>query len=123
MSRFSHDRRIHPVSDECEFGPNVRSIEHPFEVPLGMIAKLTKELAAALNATGGRELEVVDPETQRTYFLVDSETHRRAMEALRPQHDRSAVAEGLVQMEEGQGKPLDQAFSDLRSRLGFPQAQ
>lgn len=88
-----------------------------------MIAKLTKELAAALNATGECELEVVDPETQRTYFLVDGETHRLAMEALRRQHDRDAIAEGLVQMEGGQGKPLDQAFLDMRSRLGFPKAQ
>ncbi len=88
-----------------------------------MTAKLNKELAAALHATGDNELEVVDPETQRTYFLVDSETHRQAMGALRRQQDRDSIAEGLMQMEAGQGKPLDQAFSDMRSRLGFPQAQ
>lgn len=88
-----------------------------------MTAKLTKELAAALHATGESELEVVDPDTDRTYFLVDSETHRRAMEALRRQQDRDAIAEGLAQMEAGQGKPLDQAFSEMRSRLGLPQAQ
>ena len=86
-------------------------------------AKLTKELTTALHATGDNELEVVDPETQRTYFLVDSETHRQTMEALRRQQDRNAIAEGLMQMEAGQGKPLDQAFSDMRWRLGFPQAQ
>jgi hypothetical protein len=85
-----------------------------------MIAKLTKEQAAALNATGEGELEVIDPDTQRMYFLVDSETHRRAMEALRRQQDRDAIAEGLLQMEAGQGKPLDQAFSEMRSRLSFP---
>lgn len=88
-----------------------------------MIIPLTKELAAALLATGKSELEVVDPETQRTYFLVDGDTHRRAMEALRRQQDRDAIAEGLAQMKAGQGKPLDQAFSDMRARLGFPQAQ
>lgn len=66
-----------------------------------MIAKLTKELADALNATGDCEVEFVDPETQRTYFLVDGETHRLAMEALRRQRDRDAIAEGLVQMEGG----------------------
>lgn len=88
-----------------------------------MTAKLTKELAAALNATGECELEVVDPETQRTYFLVDGETHRRAKEALRQQRDRDAIAEGLVQMQRGQGKPLEQAFVDMRSRLKFPNSQ
>ena len=90
---------------------------------LAMTAKLNKELAAALHAVGDRELEVVDPETQRTYVLVDSETHRRAMEALRRQQDRDAIAEGLAQMEAGEGKPLDQAFADMRSRLGFSSTQ
>ena len=89
----------------------------------GMTEKLTKELAAALQSTGSRELEVVDPETSRRYIIVDSETHRRAMEALRRQEDRDAIAEGLAQMEAGQGRPLDQAMADIRSRLGFPPAE
>lgn len=84
-----------------------------------MTAKLSKELVSALHAIGDGELEVVDPETQRVYVLVDCETHRRAMEALRRQQDRDAIAEGLAELEAGQGKPLDEAFSDLRSRLGF----
>ncbi len=57
-----------------------------------MTAKLSKELAADLHATGDRELEVIDPDTERTYFLVDRETHLRAMEALRRQQDRDAMA-------------------------------
>ncbi len=88
-----------------------------------MTEKLTKELAAALQSTGSRELEVVDPETSRRYIIVDSETHRRAMEALRRQEDRDAISEGLAQMEDGQGRPLDQAMADMRSRLGFPPAE
>ncbi|MEZ6125779.1 MAG: hypothetical protein R3C49_21765 [Planctomycetaceae bacterium] len=44
----------------------------PLDVKMGynstMTAKLTKELADALNATGDSELEVVDPSTQRTVF-------------------------------------------------------
>jgi hypothetical protein len=88
-----------------------------------MIAKLTKELTEALHATGASELEVVDPETQRMYFVVDADTHRQAMEALRRQQDREAIAQGIAEMEAGQGKPLDQAFADMRARLGFPQAK
>jgi hypothetical protein len=88
-----------------------------------MAINLSNELAAALRATGERELEVVDPQTQRTYVLVEAETHRRAMDALRRQQDRDAIAEGLAQMEAGEGKPLDEAFSDMRIRLGFPPAQ
>ena len=43
-----------------------------------MTANLTKELAAALHATGDHELEVVDPDTSRVYFIVESEMHRQA---------------------------------------------
>lgn len=85
-----------------------------------MMAKLTKELTAALHATGAGELEVVDPETQRTYFVVDADIHRQAMEALHRQQDRDAIAQGIAEMEAGQGKPLDQAFAEMRVRLGFP---
>jgi hypothetical protein len=88
-----------------------------------MTAKLTKELAAALHATGDSELEVVDPDTQRTYFVVDGDVHRQAMDALRRQQDREAIAQGIAEMEAGQGKPLDQAFAEMRSRLGLPQAK
>ena len=88
-----------------------------------MTAKLSKELTDALHATGESELEVVDPETNRTYMIVDSETHRRAMEALRRQQDREAIARGIAEMEAGQGKPLDEAFAEMRTRLGFPQAK
>ena len=85
-----------------------------------MIAKLTKELSAALHATGDQRLEVIDPETNRIYMLVDGETHRRAMAALQRQQDRDAIVEGLSQMESGQGKPLDVAFAEIRTRLAFP---
>jgi len=88
-----------------------------------MATELSKELAAALNATGENELEVVDPDTRRKYFVVDADIHRRAMEALRRQQDRDAIAQGLAEMEAGQGKPLDQAFADMRGRLGFPVAK
>jgi len=85
-----------------------------------MIMKITQEPADALNTSGDSQLEVVDPQTQRRYVLIDSETHRRTMEALRREQDREAIAEGLAQMDAGQGQPLDEAFADLRSQLGFP---
>lgn len=82
-----------------------------------MIAKLTKELAAALHANGDNELEVVDPDTERTYFLVDGDTHLRAMEALRRQQDRDAIAQGIAEMDAGQGIPVDEARRLTRERL------
>ena len=88
-----------------------------------MTAKLTKELAAALHATGESELEVVDPDTQRIYFVVDAEIHRKAMDALRRQQDRDAIAQGIAEMEAGEGIALDEAFADIRGNLGLRQRQ
>lgn len=82
-----------------------------------MTAKLTKELAAALHATGERELEVVDPDTSRVYFIVESETHRQAMDALRRQQDRNAIAQGIAEMEAELGIPLADARKLTRDRL------
>ncbi len=82
-----------------------------------MTAKLTKELAAALNATGESELEVVDPETWRLYFIVDSETHRQAMEALCRQQDCDTIAQGIAKMEAGEGIPVAEARKLTRDRL------
>lgn len=88
-----------------------------------MTAKLTKELAAALHATGDHELEVVDPDTLRVYFIVESEVHRQAMDALRRQQDRDAIAQGIAEMETGQGIPLAEAFDDIREALSLRQRQ
>lgn len=88
-----------------------------------MTPTLTKELTAALHANRDGELQVVDPETQRTYVVVDADVHRQAMEALRQKQDREAIAQGIAEMEAGLGTPLDQAFADMRMRLGFPQAK
>jgi hypothetical protein len=86
-----------------------------------MTAKLSKELSDALHASGTSEIEAIDPTSGRVYFIVDGDTHRQAMEALRQRQDHEAIAEGIAQMEAGQGKPLDEAFEDMRGRLGFPQ--
>lgn len=74
-----------------------------------MAAKLTKELADALHASGDNSLEVVDPSDNRVYFIIDGETHRNAMDALRRQRDRDAIANCLAQMEAGEGIPLQEA--------------
>jgi len=86
-----------------------------------MTAKLSKELSDALIASGASEIEAVDPSSGRVYFIVDGDTHRQAMEALRQRQNRDAIAEGIAQMEAGQSKPLDKAIEDIRVRLGFPQ--
>ncbi|MBA4031762.1 MAG: hypothetical protein C0478_12855 [Planctomyces sp.] len=84
-----------------------------------MIAKLTEELAAALHSSGEGELEVVDPDTQRMYVVVDASLHRQAMDALRRQQDRDAIAQGIAEMKAGKGIPLNEAFDDIRADLGL----
>jgi predicted transcriptional regulator len=82
-----------------------------------MTAKLTKELTAALQASGESGLEVVDPQTQRTYVVIDAAIHRQAMEALRRQQNRDAIAQGIAEMEAGEEIPVEQARHLARERL------
>ncbi len=82
-----------------------------------MAAKLTKELVDALHAEGGNGLQVVDPETSRLYFIVDGDVHRQAMDALRRQQDRDAIAQGVAEMEAGEGMPVEEARRLTRERL------
>jgi hypothetical protein len=82
-----------------------------------MTLKLSQELADALNAAGKGELEVVNPNDNRVYFLVDGDTHRQAMDALRRQRDRDAIANGIAQMEAGEDTPLEEARKQTRERL------
>lgn len=86
---------------------------------LCMTPKLSKDLADALNATGNGELEVINPNDNRVYFVVDGETHRQAMDALRRQRDRDAIANGIAQMEAGEGIPLEEAFNGIRAELNL----
>jgi hypothetical protein len=82
-----------------------------------MAHKLPKELADALNTNGDGPLEVVDSANNRTYFVVDGETHRQAMEALRRQQDREAIAEGIAQMKTGDVVSLEEARRQTRQDL------
>ena len=86
-----------------------------------MTPKLNKELSDALHASENGEVQAIDPATNKVYVVVDGEVHRKAMDALRRQKDHAAIAEGIAQMEAGEGQPLDEAFEDVRKNLGFPE--
>ena len=88
-----------------------------------MAPKLPQELADALHAAGNGALEVVNPNDNRVYFVVDEETHRQAMDALRRQRDREAIANGIAQMEAGEGISLKEAIEAIRARLNLPRQQ
>jgi hypothetical protein len=78
---------------------------------------LPQELADALNTGEGAPLEVLDPNSKRTYFVVSAETHRLAMEALRRVEDREAIARGIAEMQAGGGLPLEEAREQSLERL------
>lgn len=81
---------------------STRLILNPnFDIPYDvlMVTELNQELVAAFLAAGDNELEVVDPVTRRVYVLVDCETHRQAMEALRRLQNRNAIGEGSTKLE------------------------
>lgn len=82
-----------------------------------MTPKLTTEQLTAVDASGNGSIEVVHPVTNQTYFIVDGNTHRQAMDALRRQQDHDAIAEGIAQMEAGQTIPLEEARRLTKERL------
>ncbi len=85
-----------------------------------MTPKLSDELSAAVDASENGSLKVVHSTTNRTYFIVDGDTHQQAMEALRErrrQEDHDAIAEGIAQMEAGEGIPLEEAREQTRQHL------
>lgn len=85
-----------------------------------MAAKLSKELSDAIQASGDESLEVIDPQSNRSYFIMDDDTYQRALKALRQQVDHDAIAAGIAEMEAGEGQPIDEAFAQLRAKAGFP---
>ena len=81
---------------------------------------LTQEQSAAIDASDSGSLEVIDPLNNRTYVIVDSTTHRQAMDALREKQrreDHAAIAEGIAEMETGKGMPIEDARRLSRERL------
>lgn len=88
-----------------------------------MTAKLNTESSDALHAAGDSSLEVVDPTTNRVYVIIDSETHREAMEALQRQRDIESLQRGIDQAEAGDGIPLEEADRRLRAQFGFSSRQ
>jgi hypothetical protein len=71
----------------------------------------------ALHSAGMDDLELIDPTTNRTYVLVDSDVCRRAMEALRREQDRAAIARGIAQMQAGEGMSLAESRRLNREHL------
>ena len=83
-----------------------------------MILSLPKEITDELHAARG-ELRLTDPSTDRVYVLIDDETHRRAMHALKLQEDWEAIQEGAAHADRGETMSVDEARAQLKRQVGI----
>lgn len=74
---------------------------------------------AALRSVGGFAWKLIDPESSRTDVVVDSETHRNAVEAFRREQDHQAIAGGGAELAAGNGVELTLALVSIREKLGL----
>lgn len=81
-----------------------------------MTAKLTPDQISAIQQQGG-PIQVVDPNNNRIYVVVDIETHQQAMDAKRKLDDLKAIQQGIDDSEAGRVQPLAEAFAELRESL------
>ncbi len=79
---------------------------------------LTPDLADALRAAGGEPLPLIDPTNQQVYWIVNQETHQRAMKALRHQEAIESIRRGEVSMNEGHGIPLKESQRRTKKAIG-----
>ncbi len=84
-----------------------------------MITKLPAELRQAIQQNPNA-VRLEDDETHAVYVVVDEETHRRAMRALKEQEDWESVQRGLADRERGRELPVAEADTQMRKTLGFP---
>ncbi len=82
-----------------------------------MAAKLSKELSDALHSQDDLRLEVIDPQSNRVYFIVDADT----LSHLEGKSTHDAIERGLESVKRGEGRPLDEVATDIRAEFGFPE--
>jgi len=84
-----------------------------------MTTKLPAEIRAAIEQNlKGVRLE--DEQTHAVYFVLDEETHCRAMRALQEQEDLAAIQRGLDDRAHGREQPLAEVDAEIREEFGFP---
>ena len=81
------------------------------------MVKLTEEIAQALVNCHGEPLTVEVPGSNRHYVIVDADIHRSVVEAAEKQRIHESIKKGFEDIKAGLGKPVDDAFSDIRKRL------
>ncbi|MCG8586497.1 MAG: hypothetical protein MI757_17445 [Pirellulales bacterium] len=87
-----------------------------------MTTKLPTELQELVKQKPTK-VRLEDDQTNDVYVVIDEETHRKAMRALQEKEDHEAIAEGIRQMERGEGRPLSEVDADMRKKLNLPPRQ
>ncbi len=79
---------------------------------------LTPDLADALRAAGDEPLSLIDPANQHVYWIVNQETHQRAMKALRHQEAIESIRRGVDSMTDGDGMTLAESQQRTKKAIG-----
>lgn len=85
-----------------------------------MAPRISDELQEAADAQVDRHVVVEHECTQKVYYLYTGELHLRATRAMQAEDDNQANAEGLRELESGQGRPLHEVDADMRKEFGLP---
>ena len=78
-----------------------------------MTPYLTPEQSNALHAGGDVPMQIVDPISQRVYYVVDS----GLLAELRCRSDLEAIREGIADMRAGRSISIEQAKNEDRALL------
>jgi len=81
------------------------------------MVKLNEEVAQALMKCHGEPLTVEVSGSNRHYVIVEADVHRSVVEAAERQRIHESIKKGFEDIKAGLGKPVEDAFSDIRKRL------
>lgn len=84
-----------------------------------MTTKLPAELREAIKQNP-QQVRLEDEQTNAVYFVMDEDTHRRAMRALQEQENLAAIERGLDDRAHGREQPLAEVDAQICEEFGFP---
>lgn len=88
-----------------------------------MTVKLNDDLQQAVDAQADRPMAAEHEPTRKVYYIYTELMHQKASQALREQENNDAIAEGLRQMENGEGRPLNEVDAEMRKDFGLQPRQ
>ena len=88
-----------------------------------MTAKLNDDLQRTVDAQADKPVAAEHEPTRKVYYIYTEHMHQKASRALQEQEDNDAIAEGLRQMENGEGRPLNEVDTDMRKDFGLQPRQ